>query len=404
MRNLNPRKCLPTFPPDLLELQLPGLSHRRINGAMAGAPSAGSPLSFLLKALPPVDFAAAYGSGVFKHFGSAAVSKSTKVIDYILAVDDAERWHEENAAINPRHYGGLARAMGGRRTARLAEGAGLGVHFNPYVLVEGKLCKYGVVSTARLARDLEQWDHLYLAGRLHKPVRTLATSPRIERAMRANLRSALCAALLLLPEQFAKRDLYREICSLSYRGDVRMAFAEDKSKIENIVAGSERELDGIYLGELEGACGAKAGLSRLNGLVPASFSGGGGDNAAAGGDGGLLLEWAQDGGSVSSRAELLTSLPRSVLAEVSGRLAVAPKPPPAGANHPEARWALAVDLAQRPEACRGALRDTLAARVRNASLRQAAYGFLTTDFGKSTHYLWQKLQKAFMTRKPRRSS
>mmetsp|Transcript_6013 Transcript_6013/g.15511 ORF Transcript_6013/g.15511 Transcript_6013/m.15511 type:complete len:352 (-) Transcript_6013:111-1166(-) len=351
---------------------------------MVGAQGASSPLAFLLKALPPVEFAAAYGSGVFKQFGSAAVSKATKVIDYILAVEDAERWHAENARLNPRHYSSLARVLGGERTARLADGAGLGVHFNPYVQVEGKLCKYGVVSTRRLARDLEQWDHLYLAGRLHKPVRRLAATPAIERAMRINFRSAICAALLLLPEQFAKRDLYREICTLSYRGDVRMAFAEDKSKIENIVAGSEEELDRIYLGEVEGPCGAMAGLRRLEG-----------------GDG--PLAWSQEEGSASSRAELLTHLPRSVLAELSGRVPASASAcaDPRRLGSPEARWSLAMDLARRREEMRGALRDTLAARVRAASLRQAGYGFLTTDFGKSTHYLWQKLQKAFMTRKPK---
>jgi translocator assembly and maintenance protein 41 len=30
--------------------------------------------------------------------------------------------------------------------------------------------KYGVVDTGVFCRDLERWDELYCAGRLHKPV------------------------------------------------------------------------------------------------------------------------------------------------------------------------------------------------------------------------------------------
>ena len=36
-----------------------------------------------------------------------------------------------------------------------------------------QMIKYGVISLAALERDLQQWDTLYCAGRLHKPVMTL---------------------------------------------------------------------------------------------------------------------------------------------------------------------------------------------------------------------------------------
>ena len=59
--------------------------------------------------------------------------------------------------------------------------------------------KYGVIDTARLVRDLLTWETLYVAGRMHKPVATLAADTRVSTAADANLRSALAAALLLLP-------------------------------------------------------------------------------------------------------------------------------------------------------------------------------------------------------------
>ena len=59
--------------------------------------------------------------------------------------------------------------------------------------------KYGVIDTARLVRDLLTWETLYVAGRMHKPVATLAADDRVATAADANLRSALAAALLLLP-------------------------------------------------------------------------------------------------------------------------------------------------------------------------------------------------------------
>ncbi|KAE9462220.1 hypothetical protein C3L33_05871, partial [Rhododendron williamsianum] len=46
-----------------------------------------------------------------------------------------------------------------------------------------------------------------------------------------NLRAATSAALLLSPSKFSEEDLYARICSLSYMGDLRMLFAEDKNKV-----------------------------------------------------------------------------------------------------------------------------------------------------------------------------
>ena len=178
-------------------------------GRLAMRPTRGFELSSLLGVLPPVSHAVAYGSGVFEQLGSAAVSKTAKVVDYILAVDDAVAWHEENLMANPVHYGRLSRAVGGRNTVALADSVGLGVHFNPYVKVGAQLCKYGIVSKASLLRDLTEWENIYLAGRLHKPVRTLVESEEVAGAVRAT-RGRLVRALSCSRE-FTRRGLSQDL-------------------------------------------------------------------------------------------------------------------------------------------------------------------------------------------------
>lgn len=76
----------------------------------------------------------------------------------------------QNIARNGEHYSFLAR-LGHKRVAWLADMLGAGIHFNTLVHLGGGLIKYGVVSTASVLRDLSAWDRLYVAGRLHKPVR-----------------------------------------------------------------------------------------------------------------------------------------------------------------------------------------------------------------------------------------
>ena len=46
-----------------------------------------------------------------------------------------------------------------------------GLFFNAFVKTEFGELKYGVVSTENAMNDLQNWSHLYLSGRLHKPVK-----------------------------------------------------------------------------------------------------------------------------------------------------------------------------------------------------------------------------------------
>src|SRR5688572_9877207 len=97
--------------------------------------------------------------------------------------------------------------------------------------------KYGVISTQRFEQDLLQWDSLYIAGRLHKPVLRLRTATadasdrHCEILLHRNLLSALRTSLLLLPETFTEFELFSMISSLSYDGDIRMGVGENPMKV-----------------------------------------------------------------------------------------------------------------------------------------------------------------------------
>lgn len=181
-----------------------------------------------------MQMAFAYGSGVFKQTGHADMSKN--MLDYIFVVDDAHKWHHQNIKMYPKHYSFL-RFFGAKRIAKIQDNYGAGIYFNTLVQHEGTLIKYGVISTDRLVTDLLDWDTLYVSGRLHKPVKLLVipTNKHLLSAMHINLQSAMHSALLLLPESFTEEELYTKITSLSYSGDFRMQFGEDRNKVSNIV-------------------------------------------------------------------------------------------------------------------------------------------------------------------------
>ncbi|MCO5603568.1 hypothetical protein L7F22_057719 [Adiantum nelumboides] len=81
-----------------------------------------------LQDLPKVEFAFAYGSGVFQQPGSSKNEVSS-----------------------------------------VAQKVGAGVHFNAFVPWKDKLIKYGVVGMDNLVEDILSWKSLYISGRLQKP-------------------------------------------------------------------------------------------------------------------------------------------------------------------------------------------------------------------------------------------
>ncbi|KAI0161101.1 mitochondrial matrix Mmp37 [Hypoxylon sp. FL1284] len=209
----------------------------------------------LWKFRAPIRYAFAYGSGVFPQStggaateaeikaihpkAPAAVQKaqegSPKMIDFIFGVSYTQHWHSLNLMQHRDHYSRLG-SLGSGAVSWVQDKWGAGVYFNPYVTVDGVLIKYGVVNIDTLCKDLSEWDTLYLAGRLHKPVKILRDDPRVRLANQINLLSALRTALLLLPPTFTEQELYATIAGISYLGDPRMAFpTENPKKVANIV-------------------------------------------------------------------------------------------------------------------------------------------------------------------------
>lgn len=214
----------------------------------------------------PIRYAFAYGSGVFSQSTSASSSTFTphphppeavakwqagggKIIDFIFGVSHTQHWHSLNMTQHPEHYSGL-RYLGSYTISRIQDSFGAGVYFNPFINVNGVMIKYGVVNLDTICRDLSEWDTLYLAGRLQKPVKILRDDPRVRLANQINLMSAVRTALLMLPEKFTEKDLYTKVAGLSYMGDPRMnpyIGGENPKKVSNIVGAQLPNFRQLYV-------------------------------------------------------------------------------------------------------------------------------------------------------------
>jgi translocator assembly and maintenance protein 41 len=218
----------------------------------------------ILREFPPISYAFAYGSGVFPQSDATAslITQSPhpnppeailkwqkgggKMIDFILATRYSEHFHSLNLNRHKEHYSFLGYGGSGL-VSHVNDAYGAGVYFNPYITVNGTMIKYGVVNLQTLHRDLTDWDTLYLAGRLHKPVKILFEEPNIRVANQRNLLSAVRCSLLLLPPTFTERQLYSTITGLSYQGDPRMDYgSENPKKISNIVTHQIRNFRLLY--------------------------------------------------------------------------------------------------------------------------------------------------------------
>jgi len=339
----------------------------------AAAPAAPVPLASVggvpnvLPHFPEVRWAMAYGSAAFAQHGQSQASAHS-MVDYVFAVEDPRAWHAENLERNPAHYSWLARTAGAGWVASLGD-TDAGVYYNTLVesVVPARRIKYGVVGAQRLVDDLRNWSHLYLAGRLHKPVLRLREDAEIDDAAAANVAHAARAALLLLPPRFREDELFVEIAGLSYGGDWRMlmgGLGERPSKVSDIVHGRSEEWRSRYkdaLGELvaRGALSVESSLDGSRTMV-------------------------QDT-SAEARSLLLQALPAAVLQDVVA--AVNAKP--------VADWTPAEVVAKASHERVGALlRESIGKVVRRSSLGQTVKAVLTTTVGKTVLYVLQKIRNA----------
>ncbi|TMW69317.1 hypothetical protein Poli38472_001473 [Pythium oligandrum] len=302
-------------------------------------------------AFPPVQFAMAYGSGVFAQKNHDA---STSMIDLVFAVDDPKQWHAANLERNAGHYSFL-KWFGADTITAVQENYGAGLYYNTLVpllnpAVGNRLIKYGVVSTKTLCEDLTAWKTLYLSGRMHKPVSILSATDGIHAASAQNLAHAVHYALLCLPEKFSRMDLFMKIAGISYLGDFRMTFGENPRKVRNIVEANYPAFQELYQSHLQNSPFLSPSLSDNDILV---------SNAV----------------SPTVHTELLDSLPANVARRVGS----------------------AERLADRKVAKKSVQR-AVASVVNRYSRSQSIKGIVTAGAVKSVVYVAQKLQRTYFKR------
>lgn len=197
----------------------------------------------LLRQFPPVLSCFAYGSGVVEQGGynytlDKTLNQKEKLpmIDLIMIVDDPLLWHQQNMQINPEHYTPCF-PMNTTTITGIQEDCGAAVWYNTNMPMNirrfpSRFMKYGVISVRKILEDLTNWRYLYIAGRLHKPIRIVKEfSPLVIEAIKRNRENALRVALLLLPDDFSELDLYIYIAQISYMGDPRMSIGENPKKV-----------------------------------------------------------------------------------------------------------------------------------------------------------------------------
>ena len=182
-----------------------------------------------------------YGSGVFKQEGN-----NPSAIDLIFVVNNPHDWHKANMEVNPSDY-----SLTGRMVLKSFDlnqiKALTGVTYQYNIHFEKAKFKYGIVGERRFLKNLRQWDRFFIPGRFQKPILQIRSNKYIDNAIETNRNYALLVALMTMQTSTPTlRDLFVQICGLSYKGDIRMLFAENPNKINNIVDSNFAEFCSIY--------------------------------------------------------------------------------------------------------------------------------------------------------------
>ncbi|XP_044495720.1 phosphatidate cytidylyltransferase, mitochondrial-like isoform X4 [Mangifera indica] len=291
-----------------------------------------------LKSVPFVEFCCVYGSTLHPNN-----KDKSAMVDYILGVSDPLQWHSQNLKMNADHYASWLRLLGGARLiTQVADDIGVGVHFNPFVIWNDK-------------------------------VHILVDNLDIANTNSVNLRAALSAALLLLPSKFTQEDLFAKICSLSYMGDLRMLFAEDKNKVKKIVQGQFDLFHSMYkpfLQEYEARDFLRVSLS-------------GTDQANISQDCGLPVT-----------CSLVSSLPLAIRSQMGKKLGQKKIINELRNAHFAGQAINEVIIGSREEASK-CMQGVLRRIVMISSARQAVSGLLAVGGINATKYLANKMQKAW---------
>ncbi|EDQ90404.1 uncharacterized protein MONBRDRAFT_31806 [Monosiga brevicollis MX1] len=291
-----------------------------------------------------IRLAVGYGSGVFQQAGHQR--NPNTMIDLILVVDDSRAFHERNKQRHRHHYSALgwlnAQALEGIQRWGQAK-----LYYNPYVRLDGQLCKYGVMGWEDFKADMTNWEALYASGRLHKPVHVMTAHEDAEALIYQNRRPFSKNKCWVLEQRMTclvlMTDLYTRIASLSYSGDPRMIVGEKKGKVEAIVAGSFAGFQEVYQPIWQAWTG---------GELPSSD---------------MLIDNPIHG----RRLHQLSWLPKAIFSKVRA----------------------GPDLAE--EEVTPAVAAALASTVRSGATTQTIKGLLTGGLGRSAIYAKEKLVKMF---------
>jgi translocator assembly and maintenance protein 41 len=232
--------------------------------------------------------------------------------------------------------------------------------------------KYGIISDKHLIDDLKNWETLYVAGRMHKPVAVaVSRSDEIEEAQQCNLDAAFSLSLLLLDRankpssssaglsvptaaesninSFAHRDVFHRIAGLSYAGDIRMAIGgEDPMKVTKLIdsAGQLQRFKDLYKPSLDKLVTAGVITSSSSSVSTKLYS-----NCVS-----------FDGNNAATRNHLISNLPQKL----------------------------------RKPAEKGELQAALAKIVGPASRTQSVKGLFTAGIMKSVFYAGAKFSKGLL--------
>lgn len=223
-----------------------------------------------------VEFAFGYGSGVFKQSGTQKETDQEEKpqIDLILVVNDTLQFHKENLKLNPKDYS-MLKYLGLSVIYKFQNWAA-GVYFNPYIEINKRQIKYGIISKELLIKDLKDWDTFYLAGRLQKPVKILISTDEILYWNQLNLMNAALVAERMITSGSSRGksqinskhdlelNLYKKITALSYLGDIRYTLGlENPNKVNNIVMNNIKNFEKYYQPILTKILSKKVDTSQL---------------------------------------------------------------------------------------------------------------------------------------------